>query len=82
MSNANFGQSQCGGLLLLSRLQSDTECFFQVKSRPWIAMVIFGSSTVISGLLSLLLPETLGRHLPETIAQARDLDKATEENKG
>lgn len=38
-------------------------------------MVIFGGSALISGLLNLLLPETLGRQLPETIAQARSLSK-------
>ena len=38
-------------------------------------MVVFGSSALISGLLNLLLPETLDRQLPETIAQARGLSK-------
>jgi len=36
-------------------------------------MVIFGGSAVVSGLLNLFLPETLGRHLPETLAQAKHL---------
>ena len=36
-------------------------------------MVIFGGSAVVSGLLNLFLPETLGRHLPETLAQAKYL---------
>ena len=43
-------------------------------------MVFFGGSAVISGLLNLLLPETLGQPLPETLAQTRSLsqkDKAS-----
>jgi hypothetical protein len=43
--------------------------FFQAKRNPWIVMVIFGGSSVVSGLLNLLLPETLGKPLPETLAQ-------------
>ena len=38
-------------------------------------MVIFGGSAVVSGLLNLFLPETLGRHLPETLAQAKHLGR-------
>ena len=41
--------------------------------KPWIVMVIFGGSAVASGILNLFLPETLGKHLPETLAQARNL---------
>ena len=36
-------------------------------------MVIFGGSSVASGILNLFLPETLGQHLPETLAQARNM---------
>lgn len=40
-------------------------------------MLIFGGSAVVASLLNLLLPETLGRHLPETMAQARNLSRAS-----
>ena len=40
----------------------------------WIPMGVFGGSTVISGLLCLFLPETLGKELPNTIAEAIRLD--------
>ena len=48
---------------------------FQAKRKPWVVMLIFGGSAVVSSLLNLLLPETLGRHLPETMAQARNLGR-------
>ena len=41
-------------------------------------MLIFGGSAVLASLLNLLLPETLGRHLPETMAQARNLGRAVQ----
>ena len=35
----------------------------------WMPMVIMGSCSILGGLLSLLLPETLGALLPETIEE-------------
>ena len=48
---------------------------FQAKRSPWIVMVVFGGSAVVTGLLNLMLPETLGKHLPETLAQAKNLGR-------
>ena len=43
-------------------------------SQPWLPMGIFGSLAFISGtLVYLFLPETLGRPLPETVAEASNL---------
>ena len=53
--------------------------FFQAKKYPWVVMVIFGGSCVASGLLNLLLPETLGRPLPENLDQIRNLGKEAED---
>ena len=50
----------------------------QAKKYPWVVMVIFGGSCVASGLLNLLLPETLGRPLPENLEQIRNLGKDEE----
>ena len=38
-------------------------------------MVILGSTSILGGLLSLLLPETLGALLPETIEEVALLNK-------
>ena len=42
-------------------------------------MLAFGSSSVVAGLLNLFLPETLGHHLPENLAQAKNLERIVPE---
>ena len=32
-----------------------------------LPLIIFGSLSILAGLMSLLLPETLDEHLPETL---------------
>ena len=41
----------------------------------WLPMIIFGGSAVLSGALALFLPETRGRELPGTIAEALRLSE-------
>ena len=41
----------------------------------WIPLIIFGANALLSGLLVLLLPDTLGKELPETIKDALKLGK-------
>ena len=38
---------------------------------PYLTMLILGSCSILGGLLSLLLPETLGSLLPETITDVQ-----------
>lgn len=40
------------------------------NTAAWLPMAIFGTCGIVSGLLCLLLPETLGREMPQTIADA------------
>jgi len=47
----------------------------QAKRTPWVMMAIFGGSAVISGFLNLLLPETLGRPLPENLVQVKNMGR-------
>jgi len=42
------------------------ECL-QAKELPWLPGLLFGGLSTAAGLLTLLLPETLGRPLPQTI---------------
>jgi len=39
----------------------------QAKELPWLPGLLFGGLSTAAGLISLLLPETLGRPLPQTI---------------
>ena len=46
-------------------------------------MLIFGTCSIVAGLLNLLLPETMGKHLPETLAHARNVGRGfLSENSG
>ena len=46
----------------------------------WLPLpsVIFGVMGVLSGLLTFLLPETLNRKLPDTIAEAEEIGRFAE----
>ncbi|XP_078666051.1 organic cation transporter protein-like isoform X2 [Branchiostoma floridae x Branchiostoma belcheri] len=51
--------------------------FVNLLGRHWAPMpyVIFGGASIAAGLLALLLPETVGRKLPETIEEAESIGK-------
>ena len=40
---------------------------------PWLPMLIMGGSAFVGGILSLMLPETLGAQLPETLEEISTL---------
>lgn len=44
-------------------------------SLDWVPMIIFGSVSLLAGVLTLLLPETKGIHLPETLEDAINLKR-------
>lgn len=39
----------------------------QAREVPWLPGILFGGLSVVVGLLTLLLPETMNRPLPQTI---------------
>ena len=41
---------------------------------PHIPPIVFGASALVAGSLALLLPETRGKELPDTIEQAEKLE--------
>ncbi|CAG0878579.1 unnamed protein product [Darwinula stevensoni] len=47
----------------------------EAMSHVWLPICVFGISSLISGLLLLLLPETAKRRLPETIHEAKNISK-------
>ncbi|XP_059480578.1 organic cation transporter protein-like [Neocloeon triangulifer] len=43
------------------------------KISPYLPLEIFGASALISGMLALLFPETLGKSLPDSVDEAKNL---------
>ena len=55
-------------------------CILQAKSKLWVPMLLFSGMCFLTGFLTLLLPETAGKPLPNTIADVRNLYIATTKN--
>ena len=57
--------------------------YFNLLGDIWkpLPYIIFGSMAVTGGLLSLMLPETVNKNLPETIADGENYGQNDEENK-
>jgi OCT family organic cation transporter-like MFS transporter 4/5 len=49
------------------------------KFHAFLPLLVFGGFAFTAGILALLLPETLGIKLPDTIAQAENIGKTIEE---
>lgn len=45
------------------------------KYHSALPLVVFGGFSMIAGFLSLLLPETLGCNLPDTLSEAEDIGR-------
>jgi len=63
-----YGLSRVGGILCP---------FLNMIVNIWrpLPLIAYGVFAISAGLLSLMLPETLGQQLPETIAESNDLGK-------
>jgi len=67
-------------IIIITRAQcsvSQTECHSFLNIQMWIwsplPSLVFGLVATLTGLLYLLLPETLGRPLPNTVQQAEKM---------
>lgn len=67
-----FNTNKQTKICLLSLLQNKVVSGDFGRALP---LVIFGSASVAAGLLSLILPETLHKELPETIEDGKQFGK-------
>ena len=52
---------------------------FQGKRIPWVPGVVFAIVSITTGMMALLLPETLNRPLPDTIEEIESWSRALPE---
>ncbi|KAK2173889.1 hypothetical protein NP493_846g00002 [Ridgeia piscesae] len=67
--NIAFGLASAGGRM--GSLASPYSTYF-LRVAPWFPGVVFGTMAIIAATLTLLLPETLGRALPQTIEEVEN----------
>ncbi|WAR08231.1 ORCT-like protein [Mya arenaria] len=75
----NAGMGSCSAVArvggMLAPFIADLNRLVGGSFGPALPQLVFGSLTVVGGFLSLLLPETCNRRLPETIQEAIDFGK-------
>ncbi|XP_033741750.1 uncharacterized protein LOC117328333 [Pecten maximus] len=73
LRNAAIGIFSCGARVggMVAPLIADSVTIIGGKMGQAIPLVIFGAASVLAGILTLFLPETLNTRLPETIEDAR-----------
>ncbi len=49
--------------------------WFQGISISWLPGCLFGCVSLIAGIIASILPETTGKHLPDSIKNVRDKEK-------
>ncbi|XP_042224923.1 organic cation transporter protein-like isoform X2 [Homarus americanus] len=66
-----------GSSSMVARVGGALAPFINVLGDQWqpLPLLIFGSMSLSAGVLTLLLPETLGQQLPETIKDGENFDK-------
>ncbi|XP_052807207.1 organic cation transporter protein-like [Mya arenaria] len=79
----NAGMGSCSAVArvggMLAPFIADLNRLVGGSFGPALPQLVFGSLTVVGGFLSLLLPETCNRRLPETIQEAIDFGKESDE---
>ncbi|OWF37560.1 Organic cation transporter protein [Mizuhopecten yessoensis] len=73
LRNAAIGIFSCGARVgsMVAPLIADSSQLIGGKMGQAVPLVIFGAASVLAGILTMFLPETLNTRLPETIEDAR-----------
>ncbi|KYN07327.1 Solute carrier family 22 member 5, partial [Cyphomyrmex costatus] len=68
---------------MMSRIGSSLSPQIPLLARlmPSLPLILFGSMSIIAGVLSLVLPETLGMKLPDTVQEAEEISKSNRTRK-
>ncbi|XP_038053477.1 organic cation transporter protein-like [Patiria miniata] len=68
-----------GACSMVARVSGILCPFIVILGKHWVPLplLVFGTCSVIAGILSLMLPETLGRNLPNTIAEGEQFGKSS-----
>ncbi|XP_030850614.1 organic cation transporter protein isoform X1 [Strongylocentrotus purpuratus] len=66
-----------------SRIGGIIAPLIRISGRSWrpLPFIIYGAASIAAGLLALLLPETKGRKLPETVEEGENFRNATSDKK-
>ncbi|XP_069171909.1 organic cation transporter protein isoform X2 [Procambarus clarkii] len=72
-----------GSSSMVARVGGALAPYINLLGDQWqpLPLLIFGSLACTAGLLALLLPETLGRHLPETIQDGENFSRKWKDSK-
>ena len=70
-----FRSTAIGTFSMFSRIAGIIAPLILTLAKIWasLPLVIYGSFSVVAGLLPLFLPETLGQKLPETLEEGENL---------
>ncbi|XP_045198044.2 organic cation transporter protein-like [Mercenaria mercenaria] len=81
--NAGIGASSCCARIgaMAAPYISDLNLVVEGDMGHALPMVVFGGASIVAGILTLLLPETVNRPLPETIEDAEQFDMTLVESK-
>lgn len=71
----NMRSGAVGTLSTVARLTSLLAPFIPLLKTyySFLPLTVFGSFALVAGLMSLILPETLGCDLPDTISEAEEM---------
>ncbi|KAK3087370.1 hypothetical protein FSP39_005127 [Pinctada imbricata] len=80
--NAGLGASSCCARIgsMISPFVAESASLIAGKGGQALPLVIFGGLTIIGAFFSLLLPETMNKKLPDSVEDAVNLGRKSDEN--